>query len=306
MKKNRQVGGVEDTTRTNSNTGHGANDPYDAVDEAFVSDIAKLYDTISNSRYEIGRHTDTYIEAKGGTRYGEATIERVCEHERIPCTSRTLRRYWDYYRLFSRYGKDLTKRCPSLTPSHMYELSRLLRPPMAGGDVSADEASRASRIRYWADWKNKIDNTKGGRKVTVDELARHITADMLEQQQAKSSVEDEAADDEESEVTAPPPRSKKRRPSPITFQSIGDAVDYMVAFAEPKHLESPNIKVAELVTDVERLSQAIVTICEWLADRGDDDSIRTTVTTMAERLADVAKQLEAGAAHSDLQQIGAQ
>ena len=118
---------TEEGNMTKREKGREGGIVFSETEERAVEGINALDDVVRDKQFEIGRIADALVEEKGGTVYGESTLERLSQHPNLKCCYEELRRCWHFFQLKKLYGEQVKQVAPGLSYSHLYQLSRLLQ-----------------------------------------------------------------------------------------------------------------------------------------------------------------------------------
>ena len=233
---------------------------------------------------EIGERIAALIALKGGTRYGEQTIEALSKLPEIQCSPKQLRRYWGYYRVSSLYGDAIREIAGTLPVSFFYELARLLEDDGEADAESSDPRTR-KRIEQYVAWKVAQDSA--GRYVTVDDFRQEISDGIGK----AGKVKDESA-------KALPAVAKKidgqRKQSRIggiiAFNDDGleTMAGYFAEFATPHHLASSTLNPGRVAHQVNRMADSLAALIDFLLAAKEtseiDPSTPVTLQAIASKL----------------------
>lgn len=251
-------------------------DRYDDADNRFVKDINKIDDAIGDQQIAGGKRVDEYVRGKGGVQYGMQTIESIALHPDMQVCAETLRRWWAYFRLYGQLGKEISAAYPKARVRDYYELSRLLDAVILTKDGESQEAARKRTILEVADWLGK--KRKNG-KVSCAEVQAMVT------RVADASSADNVIKEPASPAVKPDRRSKNAKV--FSFTNIQDAVDYLVNFSDPGHLESGDINTPALCLEFNRLTDAVVQLADHLARAGHEIEVGEKLEAMVHKIEEI-------------------
>jgi len=256
---------------------------YDKEDNDFVKDINKIDDAIANKYYEGGKRIQEYVDKRGGIKHGDKTITTIGTHPDIQVSTRTLRRWWDYYRIFSEMSTEIEQVCPNINACNMYELSRILTAPVATKAGETQDAACRRKILELSDWLSRKRKTGG---ISSNDFAIMVT----------KAIDDNLASDFITLETSPEVKPKKKKRSSIgkriAFTDPEDAVDFLESFSSPEHLAKASINKTELSAEVNRLADSLVRLADHLATHGYVDHVRALVGSLRTQLAEIEAKLD--------------
>jgi len=230
--------------------------------------------------YEIGQVIDRFITLKGGVKFGDKTIEALSNHPKIQCHPRQLRRYWGYYLVFSKYGKEIQKIAPKLFPSYYYELARLLRLDDSSdpcGDSTAGRELVWKQIKKFVEWK--VAKDKAGQPITVDMFRTEISKTL-------DARDDGGENTEKSEKTAKPKTNQKPEPkgksdigNVLSFDDKGleTVTEYIEAFSTSEHLASPAINPSKVCHQINKMVESLVSMVEFMVKNNEAGELNSEV-----------------------------
>lgn len=242
---------------------------YDNDDERFVREINEIEDAIGDQRLDGGKRVDEYVRAKGGIQYGEQTIESIAQHPDMQVCAETLRRWWAYFRLYGQLGKEISAAYPKARARDYYELSRILDAVILTRDGETQEEARRRSVLESVEWISK--KRRSGRLSCADVQA------MVSKVIDAGSTDNVIKNNER--ASGQPARCSKVAKT-IAFQDIGSAVDYLVNFSEPGHLESGAVPVAALGKQFNRLADTLVRLADHLVRKGDKEEVREKIRSV--------------------------
>ena len=242
---------------------------FDDTDKKFVSDINRIEDAIGDQRVAGGKRVDEYVRAKGGIQYGEQTIESIAQHPDMQVCAETLRRWWAYFRLYGQLGKEISAAYPKARVRDYYELSRLLDAVILTRDGETQEEARRRTVLETVEWISQ--KRRSGRLSCADVQA--IVSKAIDAGSTDNVIKNNER------ASGKPARCSKVAKT-IAFQDIGSAVDYLVNFSEPGHLESGAVPVAALGKQFNRLAGAFALLAKHLARKGDREEVREKIRSV--------------------------
>ena len=249
---------------------------FSEAEESTVKRINDASERAHDARLEIGKLVDGLVAVKGGTKYGESTLDRLAKHPALECSREQLRRCWQYYRLLARYGKELQKTAPTLQYSHLYQLSRLL-------DIEDEKVQHEALV---AMVKKASDE-----HMTVTALANSVSTHLASL--GKSIRGKPAADDAA--------KGTKNNAETDAYNALVDTSETVV-IATQNIADKPEIgRVAELKLAANRLGFSYVQLVIKLMSIGDEDAMadaRKVVEALAAAV-DTAANVERGAQHAN-------
>mgnify|MGYP003602615830 CR=1 FL=1 len=256
---------------------------YDEVDNRFVKAINKIDDAIGDQRVDGGKRVDEYVRAKGGIQYGEQTIESIAQHPDIQVRAETLRRWWAYYRLHGQMGEKILSIYPKARARDFYELARILDAVILTRPGESREDAPKRAILELAEW---LANKRNKGCYSCNDFAAMVT-ETLDASDATSVIE-------RSDGVAQNKKNLKRSKvaKAISFAEIKDAVDYVVNFSDPRHLESGNINNTALCLEFNRLGDSLVLLADHLARAGHEAEVRDKIKSIRQNLNEIEAKLE--------------
>lgn len=222
---------------------------YSREDMAAIRRINKALACQGDTHKIVGKAAAERVKAKGGTVYGEQTLEHLCKHPDLQCDYEYLRRSWRYYQLLSALGTKIQKVAPDLCWSHMYQLSRLLD----DGDLAkvAPEILSLANVAQKSKW-------------TATHLSREVSAALR---------------------PTPVPDSPSPGNKTDYCRLLGKVAKGMEA-AVNEFRTSGLPKTAEVDSHVNRLGANYASLVEQVARHGHRREIESAVRTVVVRLRD--------------------
>lgn len=259
------------------------NDPnrYDEIDNKFVKDINKIEDAIGDQRVAGGKRVDEYVRGKGGIQYGKQTIESIAEHPDIQVGPETLRRWWAYFRTYKEIGNEIASRYPKGRARDYYALSRILTAPILTRHGEMQEDAQRRVALEVVDWI--AEKRKNGRLSCseVDAMVTTVIDAGATDNVIKNNDHYDGKSDRRSKVV-----------KAISFTEIKDAVDYVVNFSDPRHLESGDINNTALCLEFNRLGDSLVLLADHLVRVGHESEVRDKIKSIRQNLNEIEAKLE--------------
>jgi len=227
---------------------------------------------------QIGEVIDGWIKKRGGTKYGDATIERAAAHPSVTCTPQHLRRYWGFYLVFSQLGTELD----GLKISTIYQLSRFYTHGLPEKEAKKWVLAYANEVR-----QKGMTATQAGAAVSR-ELEQ--SGNMRKPRATKSA---KPSGDDSKPTAAPTPQAVDNIGNACS--GVAEVLDWV---AQPDRFASANTN--ELRRDCLILLRPVVDIVEKLSLNGPDEDFATLLRAFghrlrvcADRLAETAIDIEA-------------
>lgn len=254
---------------------------YDETDNKFVRAINKIDDAIGDQRVAGGKRVDEYVCEKGGVQYGDHTIESIAQHPDIQVCAETLRRWWAYFRTYKEIGDEIASRYPKGRARDYYALSRILIAPILTRDGEMQEDARRRVALEVVDW---IAGKRKNGRLSCSEVDAMVTT-VIDAGSTDNVIKNNDHADGKSAR-----RSKVAKA--ISFAEIKDAVDYVVNFSDPRHLESGNINNTALCLEFNRLGDSLVLLADHLARAGHEAEVRGKIKSIRQNLNEIEAKLE--------------
>lgn len=249
------------------------NDPeYNETDNRFVKDINNIEDSIGDQRVAGGKRVDEYVREKGGIQYRDRTIDSIAEHPDIQVCAETLRRWWAYFRLHGQMGEEIKAVYPKARARDYYELSRLLDAPILTRDGESQEDARRRVILETVEF---IAHKRKNGRMPCSEVGAIVT------RVADAGTADSAT---KSKGQARTPARCSKAAKAFSFQDIGSAVDFLVNFSDPAHLESGSIPTAALGKQFTLLSDSFMRLADHLAREVDKEELLENIRSVRRKL----------------------
>lgn len=257
---------------------------FDAIDNEFVRDLNEIRPRFDQCGRDVGRRVARYIEDRGGTAYGDQTIEHIASHPEMCWSSRQLRRYWAFDRL-NEANKNLTKgNVEDVKDSHLYEVARLIDAEFNADDPNKLHEARMELITRTIDWLNR--QAEAGHPLGVNECGKAITRILKDSK--KGIIQPERnLDTQGSKVKEP--RSKIARVIAFRAGGFGEAVDYIEQIACKVESSPEAFDAAQVTRDLNRLAQQFLRMMIKLgAAVNPDDELIAVARSAGQALLDFA------------------